>query len=72
MPKAILEFNLPEEQDEFELAQNGVKYSIVLEDLSMWLRNEMKYKDHPEAHYNILDEVRRKLHEIMEENGINQ
>lgn len=33
MPKAVLEFNLPEEREELEHAQNGVKYSITLEEV---------------------------------------
>lgn len=33
MPKAILEFNLPEEREEFEDARNGTTYKIQLDDI---------------------------------------
>jgi hypothetical protein len=43
MPKAILEYNLPEEQSEFEEANNAGKYYSVLWDLDQYLRNFVKY-----------------------------
>lgn len=33
MPKAILEFNLPEETEEFNDARNGALYKIALDDI---------------------------------------
>lgn len=33
MPKAILEFNLPEERDEHELALNGWRYQCQVDDI---------------------------------------
>jgi hypothetical protein len=64
MPKAVLEFNLPEEKEEFELAQRGISYKIVLDDLDNWLRAKVKYED-----MNIIsvNSVREKLRELMEE-----
>lgn len=41
--KGVLEFNLPEEQKEFNLAQNGGYYKAVLDDLDNLLRNVIKY-----------------------------
>lgn len=43
MSKGILEFNLPEEQEEFEYAQNGIAYSVVIEDTLNWIRGILKY-----------------------------
>jgi len=52
MPKAILEFDLPEEQSEFENALNGVNYRILLGDLYTWLRAKWKYgNDETEAEW---------------------
>lgn len=45
MPKARLEFNLPEEQPEFDLAQNAGIYSCVLDDISNLFRKYRKYHD---------------------------
>lgn len=44
MSKAILEFKLPEEQDEFTLAKNGGKYYCILCDIYNILRDHTKYE----------------------------
>jgi len=62
--KAILEFNLPEDNQEFELATKASKMYCTLWELDNWLRGEIKYKD------KELDEVRDKLREIMNDNRI--
>jgi hypothetical protein len=61
---AILKFKLPEEREEFELAQNGVGYSIVLEELDNWLRTKTKYENQETVTVN---EVRTKLRELLED-----
>ena len=43
MPKVTVEYNLPEEQDEFDTANNAEKYYSVLWDLDQYLRNFVKY-----------------------------
>ena len=63
--KAILEFNLPEDNQEFELATKASKMYCTLWELDNWLRQEIKYKD------KELDEVRDKLRELMNDNKIN-
>jgi hypothetical protein len=65
--KAILEFNLPEDNQEFEYAKNGILYSIVLEELDNWLRNKYKYEDQETI---TIDEVRAKLRELMNERDL--
>jgi hypothetical protein len=62
--KAILEFQLPEDNQEFELATKASKMYSTLWELDQWLRVEIKYKD------KELDEVRDKLREIMNDNRI--
>ena len=62
--KAILIFNLPEDNQEFELATKASKMYCTLWELDNWLRQEIKYKD------KELDEVRDKLYELMKENRI--
>lgn len=62
--RAILEFSLPEDKQEFELATKALKMYSTLWDLDLWLRTEIKYKD------KELDEVRDKLRELMTDNRI--
>jgi len=60
--KAILEFDLPEEQPEFDNAVNGGKWSIVAWELDQHLRSQLKHNDKlTEKQYDTLQEVRDKL-----------
>lgn len=68
MPKIILEFQLPEEQGEFEYANNGARASSVIEDLDSYLRSKLKHTDLNETEERVYTEVRRKLWELRNEN----
>jgi len=63
--KAILEFNLPEEKDEYNFANNGVNYYITLVEFDNWLRSEYKYNGN-----EAMFEVRKKLNEFINDNNI--
>ena len=63
--KATLEFNLPEEQEEFNHATNGFNYYMALVEMDQWLRAEYKYNDNEEMY-----EVREKLRQIILENNV--
>lgn len=70
--KAILEFNLPEDQVEFEEAVNGGKWQYVLWKVDQELRSRTKYAsdtDHEER-VKALYEIRDFLHEQMHESGL--
>ena len=45
MPKAMLKFDLPEEQSEFNCAISGSDYKAVLEEVLQMLRSKIKYND---------------------------
>lgn len=63
MPKATLEFTLPEEANEHQLAVNGGKWSAVVRDFDLYLRNISKY----DLTKPSLDEVRAQLHEFLDD-----
>ncbi len=65
--KATLEFTLPEEQDEFDKAQQGMSYWLALEEMDGWLRNILKYGALPDEEQRIYQEVRDKLTSIRYE-----
>ena len=67
MAKGILSFNLPEEREEFELAQNAIQYSIVLTDYSNWLRAMYKYEDKTTVE---IEDARQKLFDLCADRGI--
>ena len=71
--KATLEFNLPEEQSDFDLAVNGAKAQSSLCDMDQWLRSQTKYApdDISDDTFEAFELCREKLREIVYENGIN-
>jgi hypothetical protein len=70
--KAILEFNLPEDNQEFELATKGLKFWSVLYDLDQSLRAKTKYAPDslPQDKYDAYQEIREELRELMSNNDI--
>ena len=63
--KATLEFNLPEDKDNFDFATNGFNYYMALSEMDQWLRSEYKYNDKEEMYA-----VRQKLYLICSENNV--
>lgn len=72
MSKGKLEFDLPEEREEFELAQNAGKYAYVLYEYDQFLRGKVKYAPDtmPEDVHKALEEAREKLWEIANQEGV--
>lgn len=70
--KAILEFNLPEEDDEFHYAKEGISYSIVIEDTLNHIRSILKYEENPKLDVATLEHVRGFIIEALSERGLNR
>lgn len=60
--KSTLEFTLPEEREELDLALNAGKMACVISDLDNWLRSLQKYQDKDTV---SVEEVREELHRLM-------
>jgi hypothetical protein len=73
MPKATIQYNLPEEQSEFDLANNASKYYSVLWDLDQYLRNFVKYPSDREDPIltDTMAKVRDELWKLMNEHNLN-
>jgi len=70
--KATLEFNLPDDQHEFDMAIQGSSMYLALWDLSQELRSMWKYQQYKtEEEYAIVETIRDKFHEILSEHNIN-
>lgn len=63
MPKAILEFNLPEEQEEYDEMGKTYKYSRALNEASEFIRVKIKYTEISEETRLILEQLREILNE---------
>ena len=70
--KAILEFNLPDDQQDFDLANSSLKFWSVLWELDQSLRAKTKYAPDslPQDKYNAYQEIRDELRELMSDNNL--
>ena len=70
--KAILEFNLPEDDQEYNLANNAMNFWNVLWELDQELRANTKYApdDMTDDDYDAYQKIRETLNELMIENNV--
>lgn len=70
--KAILEFNLPDDQEDYDMANKAVSYKVALWEISQYLRSEVKYNEQLSADaYDQVVKLREKFHDILNDNTIN-
>lgn len=70
MPKAALTFKLPDEQAEFTAATQAGDMRLVLWALDEYLRQQIKYCEHPAAVDAAYQSVRDKLSEELSARNI--
>lgn len=70
--KATLEFNLPDDEIEFELATKSGKMHHTLWEIDQWLRGKIKYApdDISDDTYKAYEECREQLHQFANENNV--
>ena len=69
--KAILEFNLPEDKVDFDLALQGSDWKHVCWEMDQYLRKELKYSDDKSfEELKLLQEVRDEFHQFMIDNNV--
>jgi len=68
--KAVLEFNLPEENHEFANATQGAKMRSVLWDFDQWLRSKIKYEDLNDEQYQVFQGCRDHLRTLLYEENL--
>jgi len=69
--KSILEFNLPEDEEQFNAANKGMDWAILAWDIDQSIRSLLKY--HPEEYKTgeqALEHIRTELHDMMSERGL--
>ena len=65
--KAILEFNLPEDKEEFDAASKGMDWALLVWHIDQFIQNKIKYEQDRDG---ILQLVRNELNFQMEEKGL--
>ena len=71
--QAQLIFNLPEDQQEFNLATQGTSMYSVLWDMDQWLRWNIKHAPDSmsDDEYKTYELCRKKLRELIDDSGLN-
>ena len=69
--KATIEYNLPEEQFEFDCATKSLKMWSALDEINQELRLIWKYEDLKENQFEMVERIREKIFEILNDNEIN-
>ena len=69
--KATLKFNLPDDQFEFDNAVKSNKMWHALTEIKDELRRIWKYEDLKENEFEMVERIREKFFEILQENEIN-
>lgn len=68
MPKVTLEFQLPEESEQFEITSKASHLDYVIQELDNYLRSKIKYGTGlTDEQYAIYSELREKLWELKNE-----
>ena len=65
--KAILEFELPEDKENFDASAKGMDWALLVLDIDQFIRNKIKYEQDKDG---ILQLVRDRLYFNMEEKGL--
>jgi hypothetical protein len=68
--KATLEFDLPEDNTDFQSAINGHNYKSAIWDFDQLLRSEMKYKELSDETYQAYKWCRAELRKILEQDNL--
>ncbi len=69
--KAILEFNLPEEETNFRYAMSAHDMAMILTDLGIFLRSKIKHETSDSKQINAYENIRDELNSMLEDREIN-
>ena len=69
--KATIEYNLPDDQFEFDNAVKSMKMYFALTEIKDELRTIWKYEELKENQFEMVERIREKFFEILLENEIN-
>jgi len=65
--KAILEFNLPEEEEQFNAANKGMDWALLVWHIDQFIQNKIKYE---QDRGGVLQLVRNELNFQIEQKGL--
>jgi hypothetical protein len=68
--KATLEFTLPEESEEYQIAVDGLKWRAVVSDTLEVLRRERKYAELSQSDLTYNEKISEKIGQLLGEQGL--
>ena len=68
--KTTIEFNLPEDEEQFNAANKGMDWALLTWDIDQLLRNKLKYSDLLPNTRAELEEIRNTLNEMLIDKGL--
>ena len=69
--KAILEFDLPDDDEYHQLAVKSVDLYFAIYAFEGWLRGLIKYESEGEVYdYDTIESVRKQLYYFLQEHGV--
>lgn len=68
---ATLTFNIPEDNESFRVYTDAFKWCAVVRDMDDYLRNGIKHGTLTNVEQVTYEEIRSKLHELMEAHEVN-
>jgi len=68
--KAILEFNLPADEEQFIVTSKSMDWALLVWDLDQLLRKKLKYGDLLPNTRAELEEIRDTLNEMLADRGL--
>lgn len=68
--QTIVIFDMPDEENLLQEYLQAPRWRLAVENLSQWLRTQVKHGDHPEQALALYDEVRAKLFDFVQEEGL--
>ena len=63
--KAILEFNLPDDEEDFNNAVKGAEYKFAIHTIRDYVRAIWKYQELSENEYKIVDEIYKMINQSI-------
>lgn len=69
--KAIVEFNLPEDKEDFDIYNKSHEMLASFLELDTYLRNAIKYNDDiPEHQKEVYVKIRQEMNDILQNNDV--
>ena len=69
--KAILELDLPEDQEKFDAANRGMDWALIAWETEQLLRKKLKYEEHTRDTRKVLEDLRKILNDMLVDKGLN-